>query len=94
MEDHSGRTRQGHRGYGWTPQRVKPLGADRELGAGRVRQRRGQTVTENGNGRRNVAQGTEMGAGGWRVATAGNVRVGGPSLQERMWVEGATQTKG
>ena len=73
---------------------MKPLGADRELGAGQVRQSRGQTVTENVNGRRHAAQGTEMGAGGWRVATAGKVRVGGASLQERMWVEGTTQTKG
>ena len=73
---------------------MKPLGADRDLDAGRVRQRRGKTVRENGNGRRHAPQGTDMGARGWRVATAGDVRVGGASLKERRWGEGATQTKG
>ena len=72
---------------------MNPLEYDRDLGAGRVRQRRGETVTENFNGCRHVAQGTEMGTGGWRVETAGDVGVGGASLQERSWLEGATRTK-
>ena len=63
--------------------RVNPPGDDRELGAGQVQQRRGQTVTENSNRRRNTARGTEMGGGGWRVATAGDIRVGGASLREK-----------
>ena len=53
-----------------------PPGANRDLGAGRGRQR-GENGRGDGSRRRHTAQGTETSGRGWRVAGVGVVQVDG-----------------
>ena len=82
---------QGRRRY---PLWANPPGSGRDLGLGQGQQRGGHTVTGNGGRHRHATQGTETTSGGWWVAGAGDVQVGGASLQERNRVAGATQREG
>ena len=63
-------------------------GADRDLGAGQGWQRGDHTVPVNGGRRRHTERGAGTSGGGWRVAGAGDVQVGGVSHQERRWGAG------
>ena len=58
------------------PIQAIPPGGDRDIGAGRRRQRWEQTGTGNGDRCRHAARGIGKSGGGWRVAGAGNVQVG------------------
>ena len=73
------------------PPRVKLPGADRDLGAGQGRQRGDHTITGNGGRCRHTTWGAGKSGGGWWMAGAGNVQVGGASHQERMWGAGEEQ---
>ena len=64
---------------------MNPQGSDRDLGVGRGQQRGELTIMGNGGRCRHVAQGAGAISGGWRVAGACDVQVGGALHLERRW---------
>ena len=69
-------------------QQTNTPGDDRDLGAGRGRQRGSRTVTGNGGRCRHLARGSGTSGGGWSVAGVGDVYVGGSLHWERRWGAG------
>ena len=66
------------------PLQANPTGADKDLGAGRGKERGGgcRTVTGNVERRKHRSRGAEMSGGGWQVAGAGDTQVNGSSRWE------------
>ena len=70
---------------------MNPPGSDRDLGAGRGRQRGGRSDTVNGVRHRHAAQSTETSDGLWRVVCVGDVKVDRNPHRERRWGVGTTE---
>ena len=73
------------------PRRANPPGADRDLGTGRGLQMGGWLVMGNDSRCRHAARDADTSGGGWRLAGASDVQVGGALRRERKWGAGVTE---
>ena len=93
-EYHSERTRRGNSIDGGNHDRRTPQGLTGTWVKSKCVKGGGCTVTGNGDRRRHAARGAYTSGGGWQVAGAGNVQVGGTSRKERMWKSGTNRERG